>query len=127
MSNFIAVTLRNTKADEEIMFLVRNNEQLKTMCSQYFEYFDSVRKAEIKPMLAKYIATSETLNEAQRHHAFCLSAAFLKQSDLFQKSGNISVGWTFHEDLESVANWQQQYQQSMTNSGAELLFKSEVE
>jgi hypothetical protein len=124
MSNFIAVTLRNAKANEEIMFLVRNTEQLKTMASEYISFLP---KNIIKPYLAKYIATSETLNENERIDAFCLSAAFLKQSALFQKSGNISVGWTFHEDLESVAKWQQQYQQSMTSTGAELLFKSVME
>ena len=124
MKNFIAVTLRNTKANEEIMILVRNNEELKQLVSSYFT---AVSKAEIKPMLKQYIATTETLNEAQRLHAFCLSAAFLKQSELFQKSGNLSVGWTFHEDLESVAKWQQEYQQSHISAGAELVLKSTIE
>ena len=119
MKDFITATIRNTKTHEEIMCLVRNNEDLKKITAGYFSGFP---KNQIKPALQKYIATDKPLDEAERLEAFCLSACFLKQSKLFQDSSNITIGWTFHKDLEAVAIWQKEYHQSHISAGAEHCF-----
>jgi hypothetical protein len=120
MNNFIVATIRNNKTEEEIMVVVRNDEQVKRNTAQYLNTFP---KVQIKPMLKKYIATTEALSESERLEAFYLSACFLTQSKLFQDSGNITIGWTFHEDIESLAKWQQEYHQVMTSNGGNLMLR----
>ena len=123
MTQFILVTLRNNKTNEEIMFSMTNTEQLKQATGFYI---GSAPKVSIKTMLKKYISTDKPLSELEKLHAFCWSACFLKQSKLFQETSKLSVGWTFHDNVESLVKFQQEYHQGMKNAGAELLFNLEA-
>ena len=123
MTKTIAVTIRNNKTQEEIFFVVPNNEQTKLATSVYLG--KQCPKKAIVPKLLAYVATDKVLTPMQTLHAFGWSAAFTNQSKSFQKKNKIvTVGWTFHNDEKSLANFMNQYQSTHSDAGAEKMFST---
>lgn len=119
MANYIAVTIRNIKTKEEISFSLENNDIVRQAVGAYLQ---SAPKASIVKKLKEYVATDRVLTPIELLHAFGWSACFVQQSDFFKKRSNISVGWTFHEDLDAVLKFRQGYKQVMESNGAQKIF-----
>ena len=121
MTKYITATIRNIKTQEEIMFVVEDNDVLKQATGLYLK---KAPKKSIKAKLLEYVATDTPLTDIQKIHAFGWSAAFQNQSKLFQKNSKIKVGWMFHKNSQDLKNWLDWYTAQHKQAGAEMQISS---